>query len=274
MAIQNVNLGRIVFMWKGEWEANKTYYLYDIVRVDKLGIFFATQPHIATNENKPSLNSEVWDLAFDFSADVSQIDLSGYVTLEKLQNEVLNKVNTLTTSNNNLSSQVESVKSSLANKADKSTTVTKTELNSAKTELSNDYTSKLANKADKSTTYTKTEVDKTYRKIADSYTKAETNTQIKNAVNATTHRYKAMRCNPSANTIQWQTGGMSISKQNNYTVKITHNLGTTNYAVTALININASIANVVSIAANYCTISCHKDNNEGLPTIMNVSIFY
>lgn len=127
------------------------------------------------------------------------------------------------------------------------------------------------------------EANTTYRKIADSYTKTETNTQINNAVNSTTHRYKALRCNPSANTIQWQTGGISISKQNDYTVRITHNLGTTNYAVTASINrigrpLGASSANVVAINAKYCDISCHwgGDNAQGniLPTIMNVSIFY
>ena len=128
----------------------------------------------------------------------------------------------------------------------------------------------------------KSEVD-LKRNISDSYSKTETNTQINNAVNSTTHRYKALRCNPSANTIQWQTGGISISKQNDYTVRITHNLGTTNYAVTASINrigrpLGASSANVVAINANYCDISCHwgGDNAQGniLPTIMNVSIFY
>ena len=95
--------------------------------------------------------------------------------------------------------------------------------------------------------------------------------------------FRALRCNPSDNTIQWQTGGLSISKVNNSTFRVTHNLGDTNYAVTASINrigrpLGASSANVVAIENDYCDISCHwgGDNTAGdvLPTMANVSIFY
>ena len=40
MSLQEVNLGRIIFMWKSDWEENKQYYLCDIVRVEKWGCFF------------------------------------------------------------------------------------------------------------------------------------------------------------------------------------------------------------------------------------------
>ena len=95
--------------------------------------------------------------------------------------------------------------------------------------------------------------------------------------------FRALRCNPSANTIQWQTGGLGISKVNNSTFRVTHNLGHTNYAVTASINrigrpLGASSANVVAIENDYCDISCHwgGDNTAGdvLPTMANVTIFF
>lgn len=125
------------------------------------------------------------------------------------------------------------------------------------------------------------EANSTYRKIADSYTKTEVNKRINNAVNST-HRYKALRCNPKENTIQWQTGGLSISKVNNSTFRITHNLGTTNYCVTCTSNkfgsLGAAASNVINIQPNYCDIASYwggdNTNGSGLPTMINVAIFY
>ena len=188
MALQEVNLGRIIFMWKGDWEANKTYYLYDIVKVDKVGLFFCTTPHISDDENKPKVGSSNWDLAFDFTADIhadnadklGDIPADQYVTLEYLTNNVLNKITNLQTDiTNNIGSQIESVKQQIQNKADKSTTATKTELNTAKTELTNSFNEKLALKRDKSDSYNKTEVD---NKITTA--KTELNSALANKANS------------------------------------------------------------------------------------------
>ena len=107
-------------------------------------------------------------------------------------------------------------------------------------------------------------------------------TELKNELNSPTHRYGTIKCNPSENTILWQTGGFSIAKQNAYTTRITHNIGTENYSVSAIIN-RASVggvctANIVSITNNYCDISFHwaTHNTTGsfLPTIANITFFY
>lgn len=106
---------------------------------------------------------------------------------------------------------------------------------------------------------------------------------LNSELNSVTHRYRTIKCNPSENTIQWQTGGFSIAKQNAYTTRITHNIGTTNYTVSAIIN-RASVGgvcsvNLVSVTDNYCDISFHYATQIGgtasyLPTLANITFFY
>ena len=189
MSLQEVNLGRIIFMWKSDWEENKQYYLYDIVRVEKVGLFFCKTPHISNNETKPKEESDLWSLAFDFSHDIKVDELGGipanqYVTLEYLTQHINTKINNVETKlNNNLTD----INNKIAKKADKSEVTSSAEINNrintAKTALQNQITSsvnsaktEITNQTDTKIQTAKSELNNAISKKANSadiYTRTE-----------------------------------------------------------------------------------------------------
>lgn len=191
MSLQEVNLGRIIFMWKSDWEENKQYYLYDIVRVEKVGLFFCKAPHISSDETKPKEESDLWSLAFDFSHDIKVNELGGipanqYVTLEYLTQHIDTKINNVETKlNNNLAD----INNKIAKKADKSEITSSAEINNrintAKTALQNQITSsvnsaktEIINQTDTKINTAKSELNNAISKkanLADIYTKTECN---------------------------------------------------------------------------------------------------
>ncbi|MDA3056424.1 MULTISPECIES: hypothetical protein [unclassified Campylobacter] len=189
MSLQEVNLGRIIFMWKSDWEANKQYYLYDIVRVEKVGLFFCKTPHISSDETKPREESDLWSLAFDFNHDLQINELGGipanqYVTLEYLTQHINTKINNVETKlNNNLTD----INNKIAKKADKSEVTSSAEINNrintAKTALQeqlassvNSAKTEIANQTDTKINAAKSELNNAISKKANSadiYTRTE-----------------------------------------------------------------------------------------------------
>lgn len=189
MSLQEVNLGRIIFMWKSDWEENKQYYLYDIVRVEKVGLFFCKTPHISSDETKPKEESDLWSLAFDFNHDLQINELGGipanqYVTLEYLTQHINTKINNVETKlNNNLTD----INNKIAKKADKSEVTSSAEINNrintAKTALQNQITSsvnsaktEIINQTDTKIQTAKSELDNAISQKANSadiYTRTE-----------------------------------------------------------------------------------------------------
>ena len=191
MSLQEVNLGRIIFMWKSDWEENKQYYLYDIVRVEKVGLFFCKTPHISNNETKPKEESDLWSLAFDFSHDIKVDELGGipanqYVTLEYLTQHIKTQINNIETRLNN---DLSDINNKIAKKADKSEVTSSAEINNrintAKTALQNQITSsvnsaktEITNQTDTKINTAKSELNNAISKkanLADIYTRTECN---------------------------------------------------------------------------------------------------
>lgn len=205
MAYVKANLGRIVFMWKGDFESKKQYYLYDIVRVGSLGLFFCTKAHISTDETKPSDNkgNKYWDIAVDFNQDITiansemlgGLRANSYLTIENF-NDIFNQ------SIENINTKISKIDDSLDTKADKNLVNIELDKKANITTLSNYYTKSQADnllskkgdklvldqKADKSALnsyYTKTQTDNLLNKKADKtalddyYTKTQINAVLK-----------------------------------------------------------------------------------------------